>query len=179
MLRKFIQGWKKDEEGVAAIEFALMAIPYVFLSIGIIELSITYATGALLEGATSSAARMIRTGELQQSGSTDPAETFRTALCDYAAVMIQCDDVQIEVVTLDSYSNYSDYNVSYDEDGQMISHGFDAGSTNDKVLIRAAYRYRMMTPFIGQLLAGPDNTIQFISTIVLQTEPYETEDEST
>ena len=37
------------------------------------------------------------------------------------------------------------------------------------------YTYTMMTPFIGQLLAGPNNSRLFMSTIVLQTEPYEFE----
>lgn len=178
MLLKFLSGWIRKKDGATAIEFALLAIPYVFLTVGIIELSIAYATAALLEGATNSAARMIRTGQLQESGSADPAADFRAALCSYASVLINCEDVQIEVVRMDSYFNYHDYDVSYDDQGRMVERGFDPGGVNDKVLVRAAYQYHMMTPFIGPLLAGTDNTLQFISTIVLQAEPYEFQDDS-
>ena len=66
---------------------------------------------------------------------------------------------------------------NYDEDGNLVSAGFDPGESSDRVLIRAAHNYSMMTPFVGPLLAGPDNQIQFLSTIVLQAEPYDFEGE--
>lgn len=173
MLQKLLSRWVKNKEATTAIEFSLLAIPYIFLTVGIIELAITYATASLLEGAVADAARMVRTGQLQQSGAADPEAVFRTALCDYAQVLINCDDVVIESMTLNSYYDYASAGPIYDEDGNMISSGFNAGGVNDRVLIRAAYRYTMMTPFIGPLLAGPDNTMLFMSTIVLQTEPYQ------
>lgn len=169
---KFFNGLKRQTDGTTAIEFSLMAIPYVFLTLGILELSIMYASASLLEGATGSAARLIRTGQVQQSGG-DPEEMFRDAICDYATVLIRCSDVVIEVQQMAGFSDYDDMGAQFDEDGNMISQGFDAGGSDDRVLIRAGYRYNMLTPFIGPLLAGSDNSIQFMSTIVLQTEPYE------
>lgn len=176
MLRKLLAKWRRNEEASTAIEFSLLALPYVLLTVGIIELAITYTTASLLEGATGSAARMIRTGQLQQSGG-DPEETFRTALCDYASVLINCDDIAIEVLTLDSFADFSDLAPVFDADGNMVPQGFDPGESSDRVLIRAAYNYPMMTPFVGPLLAGADNRILFLSTIVLQAEPYDFEGE--
>lgn len=170
-MHKFITRWVRKKEGSTAIEFSLMAIPYVMLTVGIIEMSIMYASASLLEGATGSAARMIRTGQIQQATSEDPETMFRDAICSYATVLINCNDVQIEVSTMDSFSDFS--GPSYDADGNLNNQGFAAGGVSDRVLIRVAYRYSMMTPFIGPLLAGPDNSHMFISTIVLQTEPYE------
>ncbi|MCC7304798.1 MAG: pilus assembly protein [Alphaproteobacteria bacterium] len=175
MLRKFLKRWVGKKEGTTAIEFSLMVIPYLFLTLGIIELSVMYASASLLEGATSSAARLIRTGQLQQGGG-DPETQFRTALCNYATVLINCNDVIVEVQTLESFDDYDEMQPQYDEDGNMISSGFSAGGSNDKVLIRVAYRYTMLTPFIGPLLTGPSNSRLFMSTIVLQTEPYQFED---
>ncbi len=174
MLRKLINRWVKKRDGTTAIEFSLLAIPYVFLTVGIIELSIMYTGASLLEGATSSAARMIRTGQIQQSGA-DPETAFRQAICDYATVIINCNDIQVEVMTMASFSDFGAMGANYDGDGNLVSQGFDAGASNDRILIRVAYRYEMMTPFIGPLLAGPDNSHLFMSTIVLQTEPYEFE----
>ncbi len=175
MLRKFASAWVGKKEGTTAIEFSLLAIPYLLLTVSIIELSMMYAAASLLEGATGSAARMIRTGQLQQAEGVDPAQVFREAICDYATVLVKCEDVIIEVQQMNSFGDYEEMEPQYDEDGNLIPGGFDAGGSSDRILIRAAYRYNMMTPFVGPLLAGPDNSRLFISTIVLQVEPYEFE----
>ena len=65
VLAKFLKKFIKNEKGTTAIEFSLLAIPYLMLTLGIIEIAIMYASASLLEGATNSASRMIRTGELQ------------------------------------------------------------------------------------------------------------------
>ena len=178
MLRKFFKRWVHRKDGTTAIEFSLLAIPYIMLSVGLIELSIMYAAASLLEGATGTAARLIRTGQVQQAISVDPEEMFRDAVCDYATVLMICDDIQIEVITMDSYMDFGDMGGNFDEDGNFVSSGFDPGGVNDKVLIRVVYTYEMMTPFVGMMLAGPDNSITFVSTIVLQTEPYEFQGET-
>ncbi len=153
-----------------------MVWPYILLTLGIIELSVMYASASLLEGATGSAARMIRTGQIQQAGG-DPETIFRDAICTYATVLIRCEDVDIEVRTMDSYADFGDMAPQFDDDGNMVSNGFSAGGSADRVLIRVAYRYPMMTPLVGPLLAGPGNSRLFMSTIVLETEPYEFEGE--
>jgi Flp pilus assembly protein TadG len=179
MLGKFKKNylqWKRREEGTTAIEFALLAIPFITVALGIVELAIMYASATLLEGATNTASRMMRTGQLQQVAVADQENTFRNAICSYARVLIRCDEVVIESIPLASYSDFDSAAPVYDEDGNMVSQGFTSAGSDDIVLIRVAYRYTMMTPFIGTLLAGPDNSRLFMSTIVLQTEPYEFED---
>lgn len=171
MMLGLFKKWWRRKEGSTAIEFSLLFVPYMVLSLGIIEVSLMYASASLLEGATDSAARLIRTGQLQQSGSQDPEGDFREAMCDYATVLVKCEDVIIEVIPLDSYADYSD--PVYGANGNVVPQGFDAGGANQRVLVRTAYRYNMITPIVGTLLGGADGSIQFISTIVLQSEPYE------
>lgn len=162
--------WLRREDGTTAIEFSMLLMPYMLITFGIIELSMMFTSASLLEGATHSASRMIRTGQLQQSAG-DPETLFRDGLCDAAVILIQCEDMVIEVQALDSYADYTD--AVYDADGNMVSSGFDAGGSNSKVLIRVAYRYSMVTPIVGNLLNGPEGSTLFVSTIVLQAEPYE------
>ncbi len=152
------------------MEFSLLLLPYMTITLGIIELSLMFTSASLLEGATGSAARLIRTGQVQQTGG-DPEQMFRDALCDFAVILIDCEDMVIEVQTLDNYTDFS--GPTLDPDGMMVSPGFDAGESNSKVLIRVGYRYSMMTPLVGPLLNGPSGGTLFISTIVLQSEPYE------
>lgn len=171
MLFKWLKFWGRNREGTTAIEFSLLIIPYLMLSLGVIELSLMFTSASLLESATGSAARMIRTGQLQQSASADPAADFRDAMCDRLVALVRCEDVSIEVVRMDSYGDYAE--ATFDEDGNMVPAGFDPGGSNEKVLIRTAFRYEMITPLVGPLLNGSDGSTLFMSTIVLQTEPYE------
>jgi len=169
---KFFKIFVKNEEATTAIEFSLLAAPYLLLTLGIIELSIMYASASLLEGATSSAARAVRTGQIQQSGG-DPEAEFRDRMCDYATVLIDCNDVIIEVQQMASFGDFGGMAPSYDGDGNLVSSGVDPGGSGDRVLIRVGYRYQMMTPLIGPLMGGPDSSRLFMSTIVLQSEPYD------
>lgn len=169
---RWMPGIIQKEDGTTAIEFSLLAIPYVFLTLGIIEISLMYAAGSMLEGATSAASRLIRTGQIQQAN-VDPEEAFRNGVCTFATVLVRCDDVVIEVQNTESFDDIDDMNVQVDEDGNVVSSGFDAGGSGARVLIRTSYRYQMMTPFIGSLLTGGTGSTLFISTIVLQTEPYD------
>lgn len=160
----------RRKDGSTAIEFSMLVVPYMLITLGIIEISLMFLTASLIEGATDSAARLIKTGKVQQTGG-DPEQMFRDALCSYAMVLVDCDDMVIEVTTIDSYSDYSA--PTYDADGNLVPQGFDAGGSNDKVIIRAAYRYQMITPIVGPLINGPDGSTLFVSTIVMQSEPYE------
>lgn len=162
--------WLKRKSGTTAIEFSMLLIPYMMLALGIIELSVMFTAANLLEGATGTAARLIRTGQLQQSGG-DPATQFRAALCQATSALIDCNDVVIEVKVLSSFSDYA--GPTYDADGNMVSSGFDAGGSGDKILVRTSYRYNMITPLVGPLLSGGTGSRVFISTIVMETEPYE------
>lgn len=175
IVKRLMTRWGRETEGTTAIEFSLLAIPYVFISIGIIELSLMYATATLLEGAVNGAARMIRTGQLQQSMSVDPAQVFRDEVCRRTVSIIPCGDIEIEALTMGTFGDYDSMLPQYDANGDMQSQGFNIGDSNDRVLVRASFRYSMMTPFVGPLLAGSSNSFLFMSTIVLQTEPYEFE----
>jgi Flp pilus assembly protein TadG len=173
MAGKFFSSWFKNKNGTTAVEFSLLVIPYIFLSVAIIEVSVMYASASLLEGATGSAARMIRTGELQQSQAGNQEALFRNAVCNYASALINCDDIIIEVQPMADFSDFESMTQQYDSDGNPISQGFNPGGSSTKVMVRVSYRYHMMTPLVGPLLAGPNNTRLFVSTIVLETEPYE------
>ncbi len=169
MLR-LIRKWIKREDGATAIEFSMLFMPYMLISLGIMELSLMFASASLLEGATDSASRLIKTGKLQRSNE-DPETLFRNAMCEFATVLIDCQNVVIDVSVINNYGDFTD--PVYDASGNLVPGEFDAGGSNSKVLIRVAYRYAMITPIVGSLLNGQDGSTLFVSTIVMQTEPYE------
>lgn len=174
-----IPSFGRDVRGSTALEFGLVAVPFIFLTIAIIELALVFAAANMLEGGVADAARLIRTGQLQQIGG-DPEEAFREALCRHTLILVQCDDVIVEAIAIEdnSFDGISDIPPEYDEDGNLIPSGFELGEVSDVVLVRAAYRYKFMTPLFGEIFSNqPDRSYPMIATSVMRTEPYEFEDE--
>jgi Flp pilus assembly pilin Flp len=170
---KLIKRWLRGEDAATAVEFALVAFPFTYLLIGIVELSIMFAAMSTLDAATNDAARLIRTGQVQQT-TGDPQQLFEDLLCSKVSVFLPCDKIQYEVITMSGFSDFASYPASFDEDGNLESSGFDPGSVDDVVLIRAAYRYPLLTPLLGSAFSdGPNNTKLMITTVVLETEPYD------
>ncbi len=173
-LRRLVWRATRNTDGVAAIEFGLIALPLFMLIMGIVEVGLFFAAGLVLEGSAAEAGRVVRTGQAQQSA--DPEETFRQALCAHADTMLDCDRIQYEVIRIgnDSFASAETAQPEFDEDGNLIEQDFNAGNSNDVILIRAVYRYEFLTPFIGALMTGDPsrNWMNHISTVVVKAEPY-------
>lgn len=170
---KFLGSWLRKKDGSVAVEFSLLLWPFVMLTLGIIEISFMYAAESLLEGATSQAARQVKTGQLQQSGAEDIEEAFRVELCSHIPVLIDCSKVQIEARVMDSFSDFDAMSAQYDEEGNFEPEGFAIGGSSSKVLVRAVYYYPALTPILAPMFPFPGRTRLFVATIVLQTEPYD------
>lgn len=168
--------WLHERKGATAIEFSLLAVPFMFSCIALIELSLFFASGSLLESAVQDAARLIKTGQLQQSGG-DPEQEFLDAICDRTGMLLDCDSLQYHVVKLDDFNDSSDPGM--DSDGNMSPpelfqlNQITAGCVG---LVRIVYPYQFLTPLFGRMWSNyPNNTRLHVSTVVFQTEPYDFE----
>ena len=173
-LRRVFTAWRKQEDGTTAIEFSLAAFPFLLTAIGIIEISLMFTAGSLLEGGLHDASRLIRTGQIQQSGG-DPQQIFEDAFCNQVSFMIDCDSIGYEAITIPSGSFFdaSALQPQFDGSGAFVPSGFDPGEVSDVVLVRAIYEYPLMTPLIGHLMTGGEGRYRFITTTIFQNEPYE------
>jgi Flp pilus assembly protein TadG len=173
MFRHFHK-WRRREDGVAAVEFALIATPFFLIIIGIIEVSMFFAAGTVLEGGASSAARLLRTGQAQLS--EDPEATFQTSLCSHVSRMIPCERIQYEVIRLDdnTFAGAEEYEPEFDDDGNLVPSPFSTGNSNDVIMVRTVYRYQFLTPFLGSLITGDPgrNWSMHMAMSVIKAEPY-------
>jgi Flp pilus assembly protein TadG len=166
--------WLHREDGATAVEFAFLAVPFFLFVIAIIELALLMANSSILEGATNEAARLIRTGQIQQAAD-DPEDGFRAALCGHARIL-DCDRVQFNVSTIARFSEAEEGAATFDEEGNMEDREFNVGGSGDIVMIRVSYLYSLLTPVIGRFFSNyPGNRRLLMSTIIMQTEPYEFE----
>ena len=78
-MRREWDAWCEDRRGAAAVEFAIIAIPFFFLIFGLLEVCLLFIISTVLEHSISETSRQIRTGQAQESGFTDVE--FRQAIC--------------------------------------------------------------------------------------------------
>ena len=170
---------REGEEGTTALEFSLMAWPFFLMTFGIFELSMMFAAGSLLDGSLNDAARLIKTGQLQQGDPDGAEELFQQALCAKAPVLIDCTEIRYEVISMGDgdFFDAANTEAQYDANGAFIPGGFTPGGVSDVVLVRAIYDYQLFTPLVAQFMTGLTGHYRMVSTIVFQTEPYEFETE--
>lgn len=184
MIQK-IRGYLRGNDGITAVEFALVITPVMWVLIGIMELSLAFAAGTNLEGATLSAARMVKTGQAQNAVGNTSEEVFFNTLCNEARIFVNCDDLKYQVVRLgdnSGFANADGVGMSFDENGDFVDadgnagNQFEAGGISDVVLIRVVYHYDFHTPLMGSIFANNDlGKMTFVSTIVMKNEPYDFE----
>ena len=92
-LRRYL----KNREGTAAIEFAILAIPFFMLLFAILELAIVFFINSTLNHAVSEAGRQIRVGNFQSCGTQD---SFKQLVCTNMRGLGNCDKrLRIDVVS--------------------------------------------------------------------------------
>ena len=162
----------KQDKGSVAIEFSFVALPFFMIIIGILELGMYYASATILEGATVRAARIIRTGQAQEAA--DPLTAFTDELCFNVRHIMDCTDLQYEVINPNgvNFSEAANVNPVFDADGNLQSSGFDPGGASEVVIVRVAYRFNFSTPLLGSLLGQSSRSALIMSTATVRNEPY-------
>lgn len=70
----------REDSGVTMVEFGLLATPFFAIIGAILETSVVFLSGQILDSAVQDVSRLIRTGQAQQATMT-PAG-FKAAVCD-------------------------------------------------------------------------------------------------
>ena len=167
----------RGRRGAGAVEFALVA-PVFFLFLGIIlDNGLLLFQQAILDSATADAARLIRTGQAQQSA--DALTTFKTRLCNDLSSFIGCSNIQFNVLSNSSFSALNTTVVSdghgalktKDSNGNLIATAFSPGVPSSDVFIQVAWNRPYMVPWVSNM-ANPHGTQLMVSTIAFRNEIY-------
>jgi Flp pilus assembly protein TadG len=184
----------KNRDGAAALEFALLAIPFMMLIFATFETFLAFAGEQLMNNAVDTMARKIRTGEITfgQGKPTDMTESeFREAFCAEISVLRMCSSTEASspaklYLDIRQFSTFADMpkdvpRVSSDQysDLDTTEFAFSPGGSESKNMVRAYYRWQVMTdlirPYITNIRpAGKLIPTDFliVSTSAFQNEKY-------
>jgi Flp pilus assembly protein TadG len=132
----------RDERGGTAIEFAIVAPVLIFLLFATLEVAIVGMMSAGLDNAVARTGRMIRTG---QSDGPNDASQFETFVCEgLGEDNLQCRErLQVSV---QRFANFSQATAAA---SGLPDGSFNKGEAGDIIIVRASYRYPLLTPQLG------------------------------
>lgn len=165
-LRRF----RRDHKGAVAVEFSLIAIPFLMMIFGIIELALSFLAGQELETATQDAARQIMTGQVQIA--KKDAGEFKKILCA-SLVLFKCDDVDVDVRSYTGFGG-ADVKPPIDEDGNYEKkNNWDPGTAGKIVVVRTAYRWPLFVSNLGLNFGNVDGNSKqlLVATAAFRNEP--------
>ena len=167
--------WRKDEKGATAVEFGLVALPFIMMLFGIIAIGLYFFTTFTLENAVEQASRQIRTGQAQQANMTP--DQFRTAVCSFLPGNMPCDSsIQVNVQSYpDSASITADSLPKCLDGGGSLSNAtqFTPGAANVIVLVWVCYEWKLASKIPFLRLGDMGNGSRLIqATTTFRTEPY-------
>ena len=176
--------WNRDEGGFTAVEFAIIALPFVMLLFGTISVCLYFFTNFTMENAVWQAARTIRTGQFQQGqgiysgmGTEDRKKAFKQALCAKAPPYVDCGKA-IVMVQSNSGGFGSIAQPVCAADGTMIDQSkaeFNPGGASSVVLVTVCYPWSFggKLPFIS-LDNMKDGSLLIQASVAFRTEPFPT-----
>jgi len=171
---KTLRRFSRREDGVAAVEFAIVVAPFLALMFAIMETAIVFFAGQTLETAAADSARLIMTGQAQTASYT--AAQFKNAVCAKILGLFNCQSgLQIDVKTYTSFSSVSNAK-PIDANGnlQTSNFGYSPGGPGDIVVVRLMYQWPIYVSLLGFNIADLSGSQRLImATVAFRNEPYQ------
>jgi Flp pilus assembly protein TadG len=167
-VRRFARG----EDGVAAVEFGIVAAPFLALMFAIMETALFFFASQVLETAVADSARLIMTGQAQSANMTQAQ--FKTSVCGRIAGLFDCaNGMQIDVKT---YTNFSsvDNSKPVDANGNLLTNfGYAPGGPGQIVVVRLMYQWPVFASVLGFNLSDMSGSNRLImATAAFRNEPF-------
>lgn len=169
LARRFV----REQDGTAAIEFSIVALPFLALTFAILETALVFFAGQTLEAAVTDASRLIMTGQAQTGGFSQA--DFKTQVCNrLAGGLFNCDSgIYVDVKT---YSNYA----SITNASPVNNGSFDASKIAYALsgpgciqVVSLYYQWPIYVSLLGNNLSNLNGGNRLLAaTAVFRNEPY-------
>jgi Flp pilus assembly protein TadG len=167
-MRRFV----RHDKGATAVEFSLVALPFLAMLFAIIETAMVFYASQVLETAAANASRLILTGQATMQNMN--AETFKSEVCKNLPALFDCaDGVYVDVRTYTSFSAVDNTNPVKDGKIDTSKLKFGSGEPNDIVVMKLYYEW----PIYASLLnLGLDSLSKgkrlLVATSAFRNEPF-------
>ena len=168
------------KKGATAVEFALVAAPFLALLLAILQSGIVFFSARVLDEVTEEASRYIMTGQAQLGSVTQSG--FKTYLCTgsntsaLVSALFTCSKIMINVQSYASFASASTATptLTFDGSGNVSnSWGYSTGNPGDIVVVQVMYQWPVVLGPLSMNLGNLSNGNRLlISSAVFKNEPY-------
>ena len=174
--QRAVRRFRRDRKGAAALEFGLVALPFFLLTFGLAEIALIGFAQASLDDAVSETAREIRTGQAQTNGLS--YTQIKGQLCAQITDLMPMDcanNLYLDVNTFASFVTVQNSNPVQNNTFNTSGFGYNPGVASSIVVVRAYYRWQVLTPFFQAVFANVGGGQRILSsTMMFRNEPFST-----
>lgn len=173
LMPRVLRRFSRKDDGAAAVEFAMVAAPFLALVFAILETAIVFFAGQVLETAAADSARLIMTGQAQKGGLNQAQ--FKTEVCNRVFGLFDCaSGIKVDVRTYNSF-NAADMSKPIDGSGNVtFTPSYQPGSPGDIVVVRLLYEWPVWVSLLGLNLSDmAGNKRLLMATSAFRNEPYQ------
>ena len=168
LVRRFL----RQQDGAAAVEYALVAAPFLAVIFAILETALVFFAGQALETAVADSARLIMTGQAQNQSFSQA--DFKNAVCAKIHGLFDCQaGLNVDVKTFSSFSNVTMANPLDSQGNLQNNFSYNPGGPGDIVVVRLFYQWPVFVSLLGASLSNMNgNKHLLIATAAFRNEPY-------
>jgi Flp pilus assembly protein TadG len=168
-----VRRFARRQDGTSAVEFGLIAAPFLALVFAIMETAVIFFSGQALETAVADSARLIMTGQAQIAGYSQ--STFKDAVCAKIFGLFNCQNgVYVDVQKFTTFANIT-MPTPIDGTGNFQNNfTYNPGGPGDIVVVRLFYQWPVYVALLGfdlQNMNGGKRLL--VATAAFRNEPYQ------
>ncbi|WP_428528579.1 TadE/TadG family type IV pilus assembly protein [Roseibium sp.] len=162
----------RDEEGVTAIEFAIVALPFFTVVFAILELGLAFLVNRMVDNAVIEASRMIRTG--QASSANFSTADFANQICaSMPSFLCKAERIRVNVSVANDFVNVGSIDNLYDQDGNLKDdNAYTQSKKSEIVAVNVIYKWPMFTSLLNLSTLDHGGERHLSSTMVFRNEPW-------
>ena len=189
-INRALRRFKKNSDGVAAIEFGLGASILLMMLMGIIEVGMMLLVNSLVDGGLRQASRYGITG--YETGEASRMDEIIRIVSDNTLGFVDLTAANLEILVYPSFSDIGngeafvdgDSNGAYDEGETFTDDNGNgvrdsdvgvagAGGSGDVVVYKLTYDWTFFTPMASYFLPDGMDKMTFESSVAVRNEPWE------
>jgi len=167
-----VRRFGRAKDGAAAVEFAIVAAPFLALMFAIMETALIFFASQTLETAVADSARLIMTGQAQTQNYD--ATAFKTQVCNRIKGLFDCaGGLQVDVKKYSAFGSV-DNSKPLDANGNLkTDFGYQPGGPGDIVVVRLMYQFPVYASLLGFNLSDMAGGKRLVmATAAFRNEPY-------
>lgn len=169
--RELFRRFGRNQRGLAAVEFALVAPVFCALLFAILETGILFFADQYLETLTQDGARVIMTGQAQNGNYTQAQ--FKTYVCNQISALFNCNNVYVNVQSFTSFETLTATcpitNGTFDTSGLQ----YNPGGPGSVVIVQLFYKWPQIVTGLGYNVTNLTGNYRLLcTTAAFRNEPY-------